>query len=130
MQKTKTRAEIISEDWRRASPREKRRIKAVYARARAMTEARRQPFHVDHIIPLARGGRHQADNLQILTAKKNLAKGVRIGYCRGIRLEEPERRKPGPKPKIRVFDPNNPKCMRGLIDNWAVTPPTLEYLLS
>lgn len=33
-------------------------------------------MHVDHIIPLARGGRHEASNLQILAAGLNMRKGV------------------------------------------------------
>lgn len=32
-------------------------------------------FHVDHIIPLAAGGKHEAANLQILPARCNLLKG-------------------------------------------------------
>ena len=31
--------------------------------------------HVDHIIPLSKGGRHTYENLQILTAAENLSKG-------------------------------------------------------
>jgi 5-methylcytosine-specific restriction endonuclease McrA len=34
-------------------------------------------FHVDHIIPIAKGGLHTAYNLQILEAKDNLRKGVK-----------------------------------------------------
>lgn len=32
-------------------------------------------FHVDHIVPLCKGGTHEIGNLQILTAKDNLRKG-------------------------------------------------------
>lgn len=34
-------------------------------------------FHVDHIVPIAKGGLHIAHNLQILEAKDNLRKGVK-----------------------------------------------------
>lgn len=34
-------------------------------------------MHVDHIVPLARGGKHEASNLQILPAGINLRKGAR-----------------------------------------------------
>ena len=33
-------------------------------------------FHVDHIVPIAKGGLHIAHNLQILEAKDNLRKGA------------------------------------------------------
>lgn len=36
------------------------------------------PWHVDHIIPVARGGRHREDNLQVTHAKCNLAKGAKL----------------------------------------------------
>jgi 5-methylcytosine-specific restriction endonuclease McrA len=35
-------------------------------------------FHVDHIIPLAKGGAHLPDNLQILPAEENLRKGAKL----------------------------------------------------
>jgi 5-methylcytosine-specific restriction endonuclease McrA len=34
-------------------------------------------FHVDHIVPIAKGGLHISHNLQILEAKDNLRKGVK-----------------------------------------------------
>lgn len=36
-----------------------------------------EPFHVDHIVPLSKGGLHEADNLQILPAVDNLRKGAK-----------------------------------------------------
>jgi 5-methylcytosine-specific restriction endonuclease McrA len=33
-------------------------------------------FHVDHIVPLAKGGQHHIENLQIIPAKDNLRKGA------------------------------------------------------
>lgn len=36
-----------------------------------------EKFHVDHIIPIAKGGLHIAQNLQILSAKDNLRKGTK-----------------------------------------------------
>jgi len=37
-------------------------------------------FHVDHIVPLSKGGLHHQDNLQILRAEDNLKKGSKILY--------------------------------------------------
>jgi 5-methylcytosine-specific restriction endonuclease McrA len=34
-------------------------------------------FHVDHIVPLSRGGLHEFENLQIISAIDNLRKGVK-----------------------------------------------------
>lgn len=34
-------------------------------------------FHVDHIIPLAKGGKHELSNLQVIPASDNLHKGAR-----------------------------------------------------
>lgn len=34
-------------------------------------------YHVDHVTPLARGGAHAEDNLQLLTPKCNMAKGAK-----------------------------------------------------
>jgi len=36
-----------------------------------------EKFHVDHIIPISKGGLHIAQNLQVITAKDNLRKGVK-----------------------------------------------------
>ena len=37
-------------------------------------------YHVDHIIPLSKGGLHHPDNLQIITAKDNLCKSDKLNY--------------------------------------------------
>lgn len=34
------------------------------------------PWHVDHIKPLAKGGEHHENNLQVITAKSNLRKSI------------------------------------------------------
>ena len=35
--------------------------------------------HVDHVIPLSKGGRHELTNLMVVSGKENLRKGVRVG---------------------------------------------------
>lgn len=52
-------------------------IKSVYDYARRVSLCTGIQFHVDHIIPLSRGGSHSVENVQILPAKINLRKGVR-----------------------------------------------------
>lgn len=37
-------------------------------------------YHVDHIVPISRGGSHTPDNLQYLPAAENLRKGAREDY--------------------------------------------------
>ena len=36
------------------------------------------PMHVDHIVPLARGGRHAVGNLQALCQRHNTSKGDKL----------------------------------------------------
>ena len=56
---------------------EKRRIEEIYAECRRRTRETGIEHHVDHIKPLAAGGEHHPDNLQILTAAENLSKGAK-----------------------------------------------------
>jgi hypothetical protein len=37
-----------------------------------------EPFHIDHMIPLAAGGEHRATNIQVIPARLNLWKGDRL----------------------------------------------------
>lgn len=64
------------------------RILAVYRQAKALETKLRAcvacdddlqlQVHVDHIVPLSRGGKHVFENLQILCGRENLEKGARI----------------------------------------------------
>lgn len=56
---------------------ERLQIRAIYVEARALTEAFGEPYHVDHIKPLAKGGEHHPSNLQILRGVDNARKGWR-----------------------------------------------------
>jgi len=62
-------------------------IRAIYAEALALEKVIAvcpvfdlpelgKKLHVDHIVPLAKGGRHEASNLQILPIGLNMRKGV------------------------------------------------------
>ena len=46
-----------------------------YAESRRLTRETGVPHHVDHIIPIAKGGLHCQTNLQVLTARENQEKG-------------------------------------------------------
>jgi len=53
---------------------QKLEIKDTYDRAKALTEATGIVHHVDHIMPVSKGGLHVPENLQVLTARENLTK--------------------------------------------------------
>ena len=57
---------------------EKLMIKYRYEDARRLTKETGVEYHVDHIIPLARGGPHLPWNLQVITKAENLSKGAKI----------------------------------------------------
>ena len=59
------------------SDEERLRVLEIYEEARKHTDQTGIPHHVDHVKPLAAGGRHHPDNLQILTAEQNLKKGAK-----------------------------------------------------
>ena len=56
---------------------EQQRIQDLYWLARDLRAVSGQDYHVDHIIPISRGGLHHPDNLQILPADINLSKGAK-----------------------------------------------------
>ena len=53
-------------------------VVAIYKRCQDLTESTGVMHHVDHIIPLSKGGEHHPNNIQILTAEENMKKGDRI----------------------------------------------------
>lgn len=57
---------------------ERDRIAAIHKESRRISELTGIPHNVDHRIPLARGGNHHPDNLQILTAYENRKKGASL----------------------------------------------------
>jgi 5-methylcytosine-specific restriction endonuclease McrA len=57
---------------------EKLMIKYRYEDARRLSKETGAKYHVDHIIPLAKGGPHLPWNLQVITEEENLSKGARI----------------------------------------------------
>lgn len=63
---------------------EKSEIGKIYAHAKHLAQKTGEEHHVDHIRPLVAGGEHHPSNLQVITAKENLAKG---GKFNGIKKE-------------------------------------------
>ena len=53
-------------------------ILSIYQKCAKITEETGVPHHVDHIIPISKGGLHHPDNLQILTATENIRKGNKL----------------------------------------------------
>lgn len=49
-----------------------------YKEAERLTEETGIIHHVDHIIPISKGGLHHQDNLQVLTKRENLSKGNKL----------------------------------------------------
>jgi 5-methylcytosine-specific restriction endonuclease McrA len=53
-------------------------IAALYEESARLTRETGIRHHVDHIVPLSRGGLHHQDNLRVVTITENLRKGARI----------------------------------------------------
>jgi 5-methylcytosine-specific restriction endonuclease McrA len=52
-------------------------VKGIYEASQRVSECIGVPFHVDHVVPVSKGGTHSPENLQIVPAKWNLQKGNR-----------------------------------------------------
>lgn len=63
----------------RHNPDENSKIESFYKLRDWLTEITGIEHHVDHIVPLSKGGTHTSDNLQVLKAKDNLKKGSSCG---------------------------------------------------
>jgi|9_EtaG_2_1085328.scaffolds.fasta_scaffold21545_2 hypothetical protein len=57
---------------------ESKRIKDTYELCTRITKATGIEHHVDHMIPLSKGGWHWSANLQILTAHENVTKHAKV----------------------------------------------------
>jgi 5-methylcytosine-specific restriction endonuclease McrA len=53
-------------------------LQAIYELAIRLTRATGIEYHVDHHIPLAKGGKHHPDNLWVIPAAENLRKGAKL----------------------------------------------------
>lgn len=74
----KIRRRGLSSQYKLLSQQDKNRVSDIYKKRDLLNlEAGSIMFHVDHIIPVSKGGKHHPDNLQILTAFDNLSKGAK-----------------------------------------------------
>jgi len=55
-------------------------VSCIYSMCRRLNECTTLEFHVDHIIPLSKGGLHHPENLQILPKNINLMKATRLDF--------------------------------------------------
>jgi hypothetical protein len=86
MEKYKTKANINAKTYRYRTRKknqmpddaDNQKILFFYKEAERLTEETGVIHHVDHIIPISKGGLHHQDNLQVLTKKENLIKGNKI----------------------------------------------------
>ena len=73
----KRRALVITEGL---SPEDRQAISAIYKLCRLVSASTGIAHEVDHIIPLSKGGRHEPNNLQIITAALNRKKGAKLSF--------------------------------------------------
>jgi len=73
----KKRKQQIKEKSMFLSDSEKEKVKDIYETNKKLNQlAGFNKFHVDHIIPLSKGGNHNSKNLRIISAEENLRKGA------------------------------------------------------
>jgi len=54
------------------------KIRKLYAERDRLTKEHGVAYHVDHIIPLSKGGAHHQDNMRVITATENLTKNAKL----------------------------------------------------
>ena len=57
---------------------EHKQIRKFYLHAATLTKILGLPHHVDHIVPISKGGKHHPSNLQVLPASVNIRKSNRM----------------------------------------------------
>jgi len=60
------------------SPHQRKVLAAIYTARNRISTCMGVPFHVDHVVPMAKGGLHTPSNLQLLPWRINLQKGAKL----------------------------------------------------
>jgi hypothetical protein len=69
---------LAKESWDKLSKEEKKIVNVIYETSIRISNCIGIKFHVDHVIPLSKGGKHIPSNLQILPAIINLKKANKL----------------------------------------------------
>ncbi len=62
------------------TPEEQKEVDDLYAEAKRLSEETGSAFHVDHILPIQKGGIHHPINLRVLLGKDNISKHTKIHW--------------------------------------------------
>ena len=74
------RAALKKEAEVRLTSEEGKEVDAIYAKAKRLSEETGNAFHVDHILPINKGGIHHPINLRVLPGSENCSKGAKIHW--------------------------------------------------
>ena len=67
----------LQEEYDQLSSEDQQRADAIYKEMSDLNEKLGpDSYHVDHIIPRSKGGKHHPDNLRVITAYENRSKGA------------------------------------------------------
>jgi len=79
----KNHQSMVRAGLRKLSFNERAKINLIYIEAQQVTIQTGIQYHVDHIIPISKGGEHVCYNLQVITATENLKKGSSLPMTNG-----------------------------------------------
>ena len=61
-------------EYNKLPEKQRKTISGLYTATKRISECLGVSFHVDHVVPLSKGGKHEVHNLQIVPAKWNISK--------------------------------------------------------
>lgn len=80
VEKAAARRERLKSDYSNLTKDSKEIIRCFYDLRARLSNCTGIIFHVDHVVPLARGGSHSPCNLQVITSIANMRKHARLEY--------------------------------------------------